>query len=35
MIDIRGMSVFGCPGDFLAFMPIQKDLNIMNMSREG
>ena len=34
IIDIRGTSVFECPGDFLDFMPKQEDLNIMNMSSE-
>ena len=32
IIDIRGTSVFECPGDFFDFMPKQEDLNIMNMS---
>ena len=30
--DIRGKSVFECPGVFLYFMPKQEDLNSMNMS---
>ena len=34
IIDIRGTSVFECPGGFLDFMPKQEDLNIMNMSGE-
>ena len=34
IIDIRGTSVFECPGDFLDFMPKQEDLNFMNMSSE-
>ena len=34
IIDIRGTSVFECPGDFLYFMPKQEDLNIMHMSSE-
>ena len=34
IIDIRGTSVFECPGDFLDFMPKQEDLNIMNTSSE-
>ena len=33
-IDVRGTSVFECPGDFLDFMPKQEDLIIMNMSSE-
>ena len=32
--NIRGTSVFECPGDFLYFMPKQEDLNIMHMSSE-
>ena len=32
IIDIRGMSVFECPGYSLDVKPIQEDLNIMNMS---
>ena len=32
IIDIRGTSVFECPGDFLDFMPKQEDLNIMNIA---
>ena len=34
IIDIRGMSVFECPGDSIDLKPIQEDLNIMKMSCE-
>ena len=34
IIDIRGTSVFECPGDFLDFMPKQMGINIMDMSSE-
>ena len=34
IIDIRGMSVFECPGDCLDLKPIQEGLNIMKMRCE-
>ena len=34
IIDIRGTSVFECPGDSLDSMPKQEDLNITNMNIE-
>ena len=35
IIDIRGMSVFECAGDFLDLcIYIGEDLNIMNISKE-
>ena len=34
IIDIRGMSVFECPDDFIDLKHIQEDLTIMKMSCE-
>ena len=34
IIDIRGMSVFECPGEFLDFKPLQEYLNFIKISCE-